>query len=1213
MGNADLDVRGNGPALMSFAVFLLLSKLGINERMDREGKWVWHSRRPSPAASLYDCFHGRSLSWLLDLFLNEENAKLFLKNHLLSRFHRKESVFRAGWVQDRHIKIQVYYQSDGPEIKKSDGGNLTKSDLGDKEAENLLSYWLRQLAIEDAQKWRDVEMNWLKERDVVREKIIESGIIQEQNKNHIELPSAIIAWLSQLEKNRKWSHVPIFFGNAVEVKKIVEETNLYWVDLEDRQKDQLQKSHQSEKEKNAINLSNKIDVSSILLRNTHSVVIGDPGAGKSTFAKWLCKQTHLKPKKSAIIICILLREYCSVVQTNPKFTILEFFVTYNCGSSSRYRDIKSVKEFFENDANPFGLIVFDGWEEVPQDLRNFVSLQISQLRGQFSTIVTCRPGVALSIITQEIDVVCKIGSLSGPSLRALVENLCRERWKSGESKGILRRLETDKRLQALARNPLLLTMICQIATMGHADGGNKIDKFAIIQRVVELLVCQQNNQNGQEIIYDTDLDCLEQVAFQMSFGSPQKAYSTRDTQLSQAFGTNRWMATVGQSRLLTRTNYIKGDISFVHSQIQEFLSARNISKKSVGELVDILNAFAICEEREEEWMFLFAAVAENSELGEVLSTWWRNRLETIDVFGEFYRLAAKFIGQWKPDDGGFRILGIDLRDAVWSMIDRDVNAGKCVEALAILDLDDLIQRIVDRIAYGYPESIAIPSSAALAAREVIPFDDQRKHGLIDLLNVTQTVGMAKDSNVIRLFPPSELQSLRSIIRDTGKIFYERCEAMMALFGYQDSESQIDVTSILEDPKCWEPDTHDEHLFSHAIKSATCNLPPRLAARILFNAFKEVAIRESRQRWQMLEDESLVRCRLGPYKFLVRRKEELIEYLTTGVVPLAQCILVEMVDFLKNEPVDSRISKDIVKLLGRCRTEDELQPIVELLDATSNIYDAMHLLKAFRRCRSRELMGKILIIARSFEGDFYRIKAYKFVKNQTYFEEVDVAWLISKIYEFRDNATFVAIIIRLLHKCKLDPGDQQIYDEIVSDKLEEAMDPKFDRLDRNIVDYGDWDGSFNYLKNLLKGLSNLSIDKKRYFKDAMLDCARKANSDWCYDLFVGYGLKACGNALNWDELLDCVKGIACEDDPRFEQIKFSLIDLIVSMDLPASLKVINDLKTNLKMDFYRHIARQNGYGPIIIFDSEFREYLFKNCASSRIRKRQSAPFNLLKES
>jgi len=204
-------------------------------------------------------------------------------------------------------------------------------------------------------------------------------------------------------------------------------------------------------------------------RYSKLVILGKPGAGKTTFLKYLAmKCLDGEFQADRVPVFITLRDFAEV---SHKQELLEF-ITNQYGE-----ELKSIIQYGK------ALILLDGLDEIRQQDAAMVVNQVRQLSMSFADnqfIITCRIAARTYVFEHFVEV--EIADFDLEQVNTFVN-----KWfgpnDASKAKCLMRKLNDNHHLKELASNPLLLNLLCVVF---EESGDFPINKSELYQEVIDI-------------------------------------------------------------------------------------------------------------------------------------------------------------------------------------------------------------------------------------------------------------------------------------------------------------------------------------------------------------------------------------------------------------------------------------------------------------------------------------------------------------------------------------------------------------------------------------------------------------------------------------------------------------------------------------------------------------------------------------------------------
>ncbi|BBD59409.1 NACHT domain family protein [Nostoc sp. HK-01] len=207
---------------------------------------------------------------------------------------------------------------------------------------------------------------------------------------------------------------------------------------------------------NRLGLSKKIEerVSGLIAVERYSklMILGKPGAGKTTFLKYLAIQSiYGQYHTDRVPIFVTLKEFAETQEQLDLISFINYlFNNYNVDIEELKNVLKSGKAF----------ILLDGLDEVIEEDIHRVLKQIQDLFKQYNKnifVITCR--IAAKEYTLENFTEVELADFDDEQIKIFVEKWFQSK-NQDFTKTFIEQLKHNKAIKELATNPLLLTMLC---------------------------------------------------------------------------------------------------------------------------------------------------------------------------------------------------------------------------------------------------------------------------------------------------------------------------------------------------------------------------------------------------------------------------------------------------------------------------------------------------------------------------------------------------------------------------------------------------------------------------------------------------------------------------------------------------------------------------------------------------------------------------------
>lgn len=183
------------------------------------------------------------------------------------------------------------------------------------------------------------------------------------------------------------------------------------------------------------------------------MILGKPGAGKTTFLKYVALQCNGGKFQGAHVpIFVTLKDFA---EATNKPNLLEYISQYFSGCSVTNTKINDL--FNQGRA----LVLLDGLDEVRKEDSRRILKEIRDFSDQFSHnhfVITCR--IAAREYTFEMFTEVEVADFHDEQISTFATNWFID--KSVKPATFIKRLEDNNRIKQIAASPLLLTLLCLV-------------------------------------------------------------------------------------------------------------------------------------------------------------------------------------------------------------------------------------------------------------------------------------------------------------------------------------------------------------------------------------------------------------------------------------------------------------------------------------------------------------------------------------------------------------------------------------------------------------------------------------------------------------------------------------------------------------------------------------------------------------------------------
>ncbi len=425
-------------------------------------------------------------------------------------------------------------------------------------------------------------------------------------------------------------------------------------------------------------------------------VLGQPGAGKSTLIKWLAR--HLVTATSEVFtlpLFVNLREYALQQERSPGLTLFEFFLRQR----GTVRDADQVERWMglrqrlaargTTEARDFCFWLLDGWDEVPRGRRDAVLREIQAIAEEPGIITSRHSASPLALPCSSF---WEISVLPRHAQRALVTHWLRGMGSRVAAETVMERIRRLRGCDRLARNPMLLTLLCGLLSERGVARGTLRSRSDVYRETIRRIAEHHTRRHPSHPFDEDRLAQVRTLAARLFADeeAPIYGFTERDAQELCA-DASLFPCVLEPSRLVCCPSPESSLFQFHHATFQEYLTA-----EWLGELPDErgrLTGNKLVMDAGWSEVARFAAT-----LPEIQGQLWnsvRALLQQPDRYGVMLARTAGLLSSAGARDGGRRLVGCDIREDLWALLlrHRDHHPWLLTDALLELDRQWLLRRM----------------------------------------------------------------------------------------------------------------------------------------------------------------------------------------------------------------------------------------------------------------------------------------------------------------------------------------------------------------------------------------------------------------------------------------------------------------------------------------------------------------------------------------
>jgi hypothetical protein len=514
-----------------------------------------------------------------------------------------------------------------------------------------------------------------------------------------------------------------------------------------------------------------------------TALIGPPGCGKTTLLKWFARQMISNPHGRFLLpLFVPLRKYAQSrlgpAASSPG-SLLEFALR-QCGIThpAQLRMWMTTISYLTVGERNRVLIMLDGWDEVPVENRDLLLKEIDDLAYGFSVIITSRPSGFPRLLP--VSHFYEIASLSHDNSERLIRRWFAAVGTADQAEAVLHLLDEHPDLRRLARNPFLLSLLC--GSSSWRTEHSAISRTSIYRHAIDLIVAHHNRHYARAIT-SVELRQVERLALWLQADAPNAPRYVFDRATAQLYlNETATLETILPSRLLSQLRLDQESFHFLHTTFQEYLAARGLLAEPPARLAQRMQKWAY-DLGWQEILCFAAAEAGEKKIKQVIWQRLAAMAQRPDRYGLIFVRLARFIVEAGVDDGGSRLLGVDVREELWHAINRGIEVNAFVDAYAELDPLGLLNRIERHLSEPCD---SVTKIRYLRARGRVRSRESSQALVNTVLYGDDRAAAIATNYSYRVLDADGFNALRAAVSDESLSEQQRIRALRTLAGSRDS-------------------------------------------------------------------------------------------------------------------------------------------------------------------------------------------------------------------------------------------------------------------------------------------------------------------------------------------------------------------------------------------------------------------------------------------
>jgi len=219
-------------------------------------------------------------------------------------------------------------------------------------------------------------------------------------------------------------------------------------------------------------------------KHNRMLVYGKPGSGKTTYLHWLalqCINDELLPGVVPVFI-----PFGAFLEDDYRTDLKTHVASYLATAQVDQADVIAERLLSAGRL----LILFDGFDELPENTRRTIQMHLRELISQFRQcyfVISCRPPLRIhNLIGFE---TLEIAEFRSPQIKAFAKRWFELIAGYDQSDRFMERLRRHRAISELAKTPLLLPMLCSVF---NREGEFPVNRISLYRKGFDILFEEWN-------------------------------------------------------------------------------------------------------------------------------------------------------------------------------------------------------------------------------------------------------------------------------------------------------------------------------------------------------------------------------------------------------------------------------------------------------------------------------------------------------------------------------------------------------------------------------------------------------------------------------------------------------------------------------------------------------------------------------------------------